>query len=327
MSLFKILAYACVLQHGTSYNFADNLTKIRTELNLSTGYRNDNIQRINCLQIEPNQISQKDSIKIKSINLWQIGFNGRLIMPNLDDNCSNYSFLNNFFISGFAYWGLGGKNSKLCEQITSTTLETKQIGKARLKDARMSDYQIGLGYLFDKNCWNLSLSGGYAFDKQKIRTKCGEIALSSTEIFLYAPIYGCGYKTITKWNGPWIGTEIFYRWDLYRLSLGYDFHAVKYKANHCIPPIALAQEQGMSTITKSSHGFGNALSLNGRYFFQQDWENWECGILLTYKNWNANKGSLKSLYFNNNGYSPTTKTSATGRWISYAVNFDIGYIF
>ena len=83
----------------------------------------------------------------------------------------------------------------------------EQTGNAHLKNARTSDYQIGLGYLFDKDCWNLSLAAGYAFDKQKIRTKYGSITFPSPGRPVDAPLYGAGYKTVTTWKGPWVGTK------------------------------------------------------------------------------------------------------------------------
>ena len=118
--------------------------------------------------------------------------------------------------------------------------------------------------------------------------------------------------------------QIFYTWCPWRLSLGYEFHGVHYRANHCIPALATAQEQGMASTTRSSHAFGNNLFLNGRYFFR---ENWEYGLVLTYKHWHAKQGCVTSSYFANNGYPPITAVSATGKWISYAVNLDIGYAF
>ena len=65
---------------------------VGTELNLSTGYRHDNLQRTNCLQVEPSTITQKDCADIKHINLWQVGFNARLIASSIHNDCGRYSF-------------------------------------------------------------------------------------------------------------------------------------------------------------------------------------------------------------------------------------------
>lgn len=117
--------------------------------------------------------------------------NARLMMPCLASD-SYFSFINNFFITGFAYWGWGGCNANLCEEITGFICKNKQIGRARLKSAKTNDYQIGAGYLFDWNCWNFAISAGYAYDKQKIESKCGEISFPVGAPFRPACIYGIG---------------------------------------------------------------------------------------------------------------------------------------
>lgn len=321
--LIKKLIYVSLFQQAITLS-ARNVT---TEFNFSNGYRYDTLKQTNHLHVEPPALSQKDHIKINNINLWQIGLNGRVMLPPTEKDCQSCSWWRNFFINGFAYWGIGWNGANLYEKITNAVAE--QIGKAKMKNVHTSDYQGGIGYLFEKDCWDVTLSAGYAYDKQKVRAKHGEIAFTPSSDFIDAPLYGDGYKTTTTWKGPWVGTEIFYTWSskksrLVRLSLGYDFHPVHYTASHQIPIDAIAAEAGMESTTKSSHAFGNVLWFNGRHFFRK---NWEWGATFTYSHWSAHKGHLTSPYFALNGFPPTTRVSATGRWISYAINLDIGYAF
>ena len=322
MSLIKKFVCVILLQRAITLSACN----VATEFNFSTGYRNDTLERANRLQLEPPALSQKDYIKINNINLWQIGLNSRLMLPPTKRGCHIWSW-RNFFLTGFAYWGIAGNGANLHEQITNEV--AKQIGQAKMKNISTSDYQGGVGYLFEKDCWDVSLSAGYGYDRQKVQANYGQIAFTPHSDFIEAPLYSSGYRTTTIWKGAWVGTEIFYTWSsemsrLVRLSLGYEFHPVHYTANHSIPVDATAMEQGMETTTKSSHAFGNVLWLNGRHFFC---ENWEWGATFTYRRWSAHRGRLTSAYFARNGYPPTTTVSATGKWISYAINFDIGYAF
>ena len=281
MYLFKRFAFVCLLYSGISLSAFDP----GTELNISTGYRHDDLCRVNTLKSPSSTVSQKDHIRINNINIWQVGINGRLMMPcTIEDCCWNDSILNHIFLDGFAYWGWGGHGAQLHEHIASSLFSEKQIGEATLKNARTEDYQIGLGYLFDWNCWNLGVSGGYAYDRQKIQTKHGKIAFPSSAPFNKASIYGNGYKTATRWEGPWVGAELFHNWWAWRGSLGYEFHFAHYQANHSIPPNPTSQQQGMRSTTKSSHAYGNVIFLDGRYFFCTGWE---IGLRFKYQNWRA----------------------------------------
>ena len=320
MHLFKKFVFVSLLFSGISLSAFDP----GTEFNLSTAYRNDALRRTNSLKSAP-LTDQKDHIRLNNINIWQVGVDGRWMTPCNITDCSQIdSILNNLFLNGFAYWGWGGEGARLREEITGKQFFEKQKGKAALKNSRTQDYQIGLGYLLDWNCWDLSVSGGYAYNRQKIETKHGKIAFPSLARFDKASIYGKGYKTTARWKGPWVGTELFYNWCCWRGSLGYEFHFAHYEANHSIPPFPIAQQQGMSSRTKSSRAYGNVIFLDGRYLFC---EGWELGLLFKYQYWKATHAHLKSKYFALNGFPSLRASSATGEWTSYAIYFDIGYFF
>ena len=190
--LWQIIACTALLMYKEpAFSQACSLS----DLNISSGYRNDTYKTVNTTKAVPDTTTQVDTINIKNINVWQVGVNGRLIMPDLE-NC----FLNNFFLSGFAYWGWNGSGGRLNEHVVSFTGAGELRGKAKLKKAETSDFQLGLGYLFYWREWNFGLSAGYAYDKQKIETKSGQISFPAGAPFVDAPLYGNGYQTTTKWN-------------------------------------------------------------------------------------------------------------------------------
>lgn len=291
----------------------------RSELNLSGGYRSDTYKRDNTTKSDSHTTIQKDTIDINHINIWQVGVNGRAMMPGFE-NC----FARNFFLSGFAYWGWKGAAGKLHEPITSFTGAGKQNGKARLDKVDTRDFQLGLGYLFNWKHWNFGLSSGFAYDKQNIKTRSGKISYPSGAPYIDAPIYGIGYQTVTKWWGPWIGTEIEYCRSLWRVSTGYEIHFADYSAHHTIPNNFIARLQGVESKTRSSQAYGNVVFLEGDYRFCKGWK---VGSVFAYQHWQANHGHLKSDDFKLDGTPSSTKVSSTARWIAYGMTLDIGYTF
>ncbi len=270
------------------------------QFHLTNGYRHDDLYRTNTLG------RQTDRLHASAINLWQVGVNGSLGCP--------------LFLSGFAYWGIGGCSGHLKEQISNG--KDAQQGRAKLQNASTSDYQISLGYLFERRCWNLSLSGGYAYDRQKIQTKRGEISFPYPAPFQNAPIYGSGYKTTTTWKGPFAGAELHFLRSRWRSGIGYEFHFASYAADHTIPQNATAQLQGFANQTKS-RAYGNVVFLEGHYRFCHGLD---LGLFFKYQNWTACQGALRSSYFFANRY-PRHNAYGGGRWVSYQISFDIGYSF
>lgn len=293
----------------------------KTDLDFSTGYRNDSLQRKNTLKLCP-PVNQTDEIKINNISIWQVGLNaGFLISPFSQNHFKEGSHLHNFFVSGFAYWGWNMWNPKLHETIEGCS--QVQIGKAEVNNVHTSDYQIGAGYLLYWDNWNLAFSGGYAYDRQSIATKEGEIAFSCNGPFGCAPLYGKGYKTVTTWKGAWVGINPSYICDYFKAGVGYEYHFARYRANHSIPMDPIAQLEGYETYTKSD-GSGNVFFLNGAYLFCT---RWEVGACFKYQHWSAHHGHLTSPFFYANGFPCNTQVTASGKWISYGVNLNIGCSF
>lgn len=294
----------------------------KTNLDFSTGYRNDSLQRKNELMLNPPSVNQTDKIEINNISIWQVGLDACfLISPFSQNHFKEGSHFHNFFLSGFAYWGWNMWNPTLHETIQGCS--QVQIGKAEVNDVHTSDYQIGAGYLIYWDHWNLAFSGGYAYDRQSIGTKRGEIAFCTNAPFQCAPLYGKGYTTSMTWKGPWIGINPAYVCDYFKAGAGYEYHFAHYTANHCIPVGAIAQLEGYKTDTKSSAS-GNVFFLDGAYLFCT---RWEVGACFKYQHWKANHGHLTSPFFYANGFPCNTQVRASGKWISYGINLNIGCSF
>lgn len=271
-----------------------------SEIHFFNGYRQDKLIRTNTFK------SETDTTTIPSIELWQVGVNGKLANRCLP-----------IFLSGYGYWGMGGNSAHLKE--STANFRAAQNGRAHLKNARTRDYQAGAGYHADWRCWSFELSSGYAYSRQKIRTKSGQIDLIED-----APLYRPGFKTVTTWKGPWIGFELFHCWKQCRFSLGYEYHFAHYKAKHTIPQNAIAQLEGFANQTNSRQAYGNVVFLSGNYLL--------CGLVdlglyFKYQNWHAPHGTLKTPYFAANGFRLPVKVRATGEWTSYLIGLNAGIVF
>jgi len=290
-----------------------------SEINVSGGYRNDTYKTTNTTKTDSDTTTQVDTIDVHNVHIGQVGVNGRLMMPDFEVCC-----LNNFFLSGFAYWGWNGHCGGLHEHVVSHTGAGELTAKAKLKKAGTRDFQLGLGYLFDWNEWNIGLSAGYAYDRQNIATKSGKIAFPSGSTFIDAPLYGSGYETTTKWEGPWIGTSLEYNECWWRFGAGYELHFADYSANHTIPDNFQARLQGVGSTIHSSQAYGNVAFVDADYRFC---DGWKLGAAFAYQYWQANHGHLKSEDFILDGIPTTTKVNNKAKWSAYSIILNLGCAF
>lgn len=322
MNLLRKCALAALIASCTTLSAID----IRTDLNIVGGYRNDELQRINIIEFYPPTVTEIDKIRIDNINIGQVGLQGRLMMPRCEPCwCEDFAFINNFYLAGFALWGWGGSGTNLHEREEDFTAGLEVIGRAKLSDAQTEDYQIGLGYLFDFGCWGVGISGGYSYDQQEIRTKHG--AFTTPTFSVEVAGYGKGYKTKTTWKGPWIGAQLFRDWCSWTFGLGYEYHWADYTAKHRVPNNPTAQAEGfIADNTKSHQGFGNIVFVDSVYHFCNCWE---VGAGFRYQYWEADHCRLTpaGTSFAQLGFPVTTKARAIGKWISWSINFNLGYSF
>ncbi len=311
MQLWQMAVFGALLFNAPV--FSNN-----SDLNLSGGYRNDTYKSVNNTK-DSGQTTQSDTIRVENVNIWHVGVNGRIALPNFTDYC-----LENFSLSGFAYWGIGAPSGRLHEHVVSYIGAGELHGKAKLKRARTYDFQLGANYLFDWNEWSFGLSAGYAYDEQKIATKSGKISFPEGAPYVDSPLYGSGYQTKTKWRGPFVGTGIEYDWCLWHFGAWYELHFANYSANHVIPNNFLARLQGVDSQTHSSRAYGNIAALSADYRFCSGWQ---VGAIFTYQHWQANKGHLKSYAFELDGVPATTKVVTTSEWIAYGIILNVGYTF
>lgn len=321
MHLVNGIVYCMLMVSAASLSALE----LGSEFNGSGRYHHDSLQRTNRIKFTPTTLGEKDQVHATGINAWQWGFDGRFMMP--PTFCGFWGFLKNFYVDGFAYWGYGGKGGRLHETLNDFDLGIKLVGKAKLTNAQTSDYQVGLGYLFNWCEWALGISSGYSYDKVEIKTTHGKTSDPYPAApFVNDPIYGRGYRTISIWEGPWAGAKLFYNWCAYKFDLGYEFHYGRYSDKHGIPDNPIAQAEGLSDKVRAHHAYGNVVFLDAHYYFC---DGFVVGGGFKYQYWYANNGRLtpRNGTFVSNGFPATTRIRTNVNWSSYSLTADIGYYF
>jgi hypothetical protein len=320
MRLLKTFSFALLLGAYSSLIGLD----LGSEVNLSGGYRNDTLHRKNSTKLGRPE-SVVDTIRITDASIWQIGTSYFFTLPPIYYRYNGFSFLKNFYLGGVAYWGAGGRRAKLHENAAILSSSIPWVGRAKLKSFHTTDLQIGLGYLFDWNCWGIGIEGGFSYHRQRIATERGKIHIFSF-IFEDVPLYRHGYSAKTVWKGPWVGLELFYIRCQWKFRLGYEYHFPNYKANQYIPNTTAAELVGLADKTNSNNAHGSVVFLNAVYHFC---EGWQAGLWLKSQIWNASAGRRKPRHgsFADLGFPSTTRAKGSGCWNSFSIIFDMGYYF
>lgn len=321
MNFFKLSLTGCVMLAAANLSALD----LGCEINLSGGYRNDEITANNTIR-RPESTTSKDRLTLGNINIGEVGFDFRFTLPECDFCCQS-PFTRNFYLDGYAYWGWSENENfdRFTYGITPAGAITSTTSSHGSFKARTEDFQIGLGYLLlNRDCWAWGISGGYAYDWERISTSRGS---SSTDNgpFIDDDLYdGLAFKQ--SWEGPWIGTEIFYETCGCLLNVGYEYHFANYHANFDIPNNEVAQANDFSDTRKGHNGYGNVAFINAHY---KMCDCWNVGLGFTYKRFNSSHARMSPAdgSFEDNGFPDGTTGSANSVWTSYSILVDLGYSF
>lgn len=348
----KVLKYiACLLLIGSTGLFAH---EVKDEISLLGGYQHGHFKQENILFLLETDTVEPDLVDSK-VDLGVFGLDGRFFMPNLDCLCE-MPCLNNLYLTGHAIWGWNN-GDRFSEDETAFALTDQPLpkyfpsflldAKGKLKKVRTYNYEIGLGYLFDLGCldlsflsccnglnlegWSFGIEGGYSYRKQDLKTKRADIGefdtlLDAGSFTPNDPAYH-GVKYNSKWQGGWIGGELFYQTCAWDFNLGYQYHISRYTGINHTSAAGLAE--GFASLNlKSNHAHGDVWTLKTNYDL---WCGWSIGTFFCYEHWKAHKGSFRFV-------APATtfeailgtndvKTAIKSSWNSYTLAARLGYEF
>lgn len=299
-----------------------------------------------------------DSFNANNLHLGVFGVEGRVRFPELTCGC-DYDFLRNFYVEGHAIWGWGGNKDSFSEKVNGifpgaegTSYRNQQFSTSggKLSKARTYDYQVGLGYLIDPSMfdflyscgcgglldgWDLGISGGYTYKKQTVTVKSAD----STNVIPNLPLNPGNFVAVNdatypgqslsnRWQGGYIGAELFYQTCEWDFSFGYEYHIVNYRGKYNATTLGL--DSGVtSTKLSSNRADGSVWTLRGS---TELFCGWDLGALFKYESWRAHgaSGSVSAPA----GFSYNTALNTTGvslggsaHWYSYTIAATLGYDF
>jgi hypothetical protein len=309
---------------------------IGDDLRLEGGYRHDEYQHnFTTDAVIPGAAAFVNSqeFKVKNVDLGTFGIRGRFAFPQLDNcGCYDLSFLDNFYVTGFANWGWAG-NESYSDSIVSGLTPVTTDYSGNLSYVRTHDYNIGLGYLIDLGCWfdpcscidlsnwALGISGGYQWDKQRYKVNSATVTVNGVELIGPA-VFEEGLKIYQRWEGPWVGAQLFYEACGWRMDFGYEYHFdlhTRGKFNYTDSGLAL----GASDFSWHGHkGYSNVAFVNAYYDLC---DGWDLGLGFKYQDWHSRNQS-NSLDPTLVGVDVLSSGNNSKVW-SYNVYGSVGYHF
>jgi len=316
----------------------------RSQIDLVGGFQHGKFKQVADFQL-PNDIATIDKVT-STLDLGVFGVDGRLFFPYFDSGCYT-SYLNDFYITGHAIWGWDNGNhfkekgvttAPTGQTLPSDFISSEALSKGRLKRARTYDYKIGLGYLFNFDCWDwtdgwgdgwaLGIEGGYAYNGQALRTKHANTGVfagsgSPFNIFVENDPNFAGNTYTNRWRSGWMGAELFYSscdWDW---SFGYTHYFASFTGLNNRTTAGLAEGYDSYKL-KSNRAHGNLWNVKGIYDLGCGWN---IGGLFTYEYWNARHGKATITEGVNFLAGNVTSSKIKASWDAYTVAATIGYDF
>lgn len=313
--LFLKLCLAAVLSTCAMAHLS--AVELGNQFNLSGGYRNDVISTHATIELPTRPSTEAiDHFRVDNVDLGIVGFDFRAFLPEIEE-CS---FLNKFYLNGFAYWGWSGKNSYErvidLEPLTFVTQGNQKV--------RTEDYQIGLGYMVWSNeCSYLGLVGGYANNWQRVK-----ISSASTSVDNGAFADDPGFDGLVytqRWQGGWVGLDASSNYNGCLINLGYEHHFSHYHGNFAFPGQE-ATQTAFSNARKTHNGCGDVLYIN---VHRELVTCLDVGLGFIYKHFRSGHAHLNPTggTLEDAGFAEGTRASAKAKWISYSIVADIGYAF
>lgn len=309
-------------------NTALQASTISDEVRLEGGYRHDKYRHSFTTEAAipggPTFVNTEE-FRINDVDLGTFGIKARFFVPNWWD-CEGFaSKKTNFYITGFTNWGWAGKESYRDTIISGFTPVTTQYS-GHLSYVNTYDYNIGLGYYLDFGClnyclnrWGLGVSGGYQWDKQmyEVDTASATINGIPTSGAIEQDLY-----IYQRWEGPWVGAQVFYDYCGWRFDVGYEYHFSLYtrgRFDYTSEAIAL----GASDQTWHGHkGYSNVAYINWYYDLCKCWN---VGIGFKYQDWHS-KAQTNTSDPSLVGVETLSSSNNSQAW-AYSLYGSVGYHF
>lgn len=286
-----------------SYTYSDGP---RIDIDLSMGYRNDElttkIKEFNHVDTS----AFKDTLKGRNLSLFEVGGKGR-------------GLFGDWLVRGSAYYGWV-THGKYKERLINSSGERIRIN-GDANQGHTKDGLVGLGYMIPVACnfW-IGPVAGWSYDQQHLKVR------HTKKNGLLDPLLS-GLSYSMQWNGPWIGADMMLQTREVLLSAGYEYHWAHWHGQYKFKEFKNHSKMSLSGKSKDANGY--VAYVEGRWNFS---DCWNVGLGLKYQYWNASKGRLNQhgQWFDNDNADSFKNTVARvhdAKWTSLAATVDVGFTF
>lgn len=254
---------------------------IDNELSLSLGWRND--------EIRTKHHHHGRKVRISNANLWQIGAQAWLGMPDCWCGCGT-EWLSNLYVRGYGYYGWysdGRFHGHHNNGSRSDDNSSSSRNHHRLNNSWAVDYSVGVGYLFPIGCdFSIGPVGGYAYDQQHFKARrhhhhrhssSSSLSSSSSSSRSSSSSFDDDHRHFsakTRWDGGWVGVDALYNWCDWNFAFGYEYHFANFHG-HSRDGSNANDENSSSSRRRHHHnkrGWGNVAWIDARWNLCDCWD-------------------------------------------------------
>lgn len=292
----------------------DNKLKFlkRTEVGLSSSFRNDNLDWNIAGDINGNNPNILSELKWDDLEIWQVGIEAKL------EAASEKFYQVGTFLDFRLNFGeiVEGKNTDT-DYLGDNRSNEFSKSRSNSDDGDVLDVSLAIGPNFFLNNPQFSIVPliGYSYHEQN---------LSLTNAYIYlppiGPYPGLNSSYDTEWEGPWLG--VFFEYlvgEKFNFTSQIEYHWADYSA---VANWNLRDDlQHPKSFEHQADGSGISLNLNLNYLV---YENWQIGIHGTCQKWETDAGIVK--IYRTDGAVLSTRLNEVN-WESASVGLKVSYSF
>ena len=287
--------------------------ELESDVEFATGYRVDNFDwniAGNILGTNPNLMSELTWSDLESFQI-KSGVKA-LINKVLYLRCS--------FDVG---WILGGDSQDSDFDGHNRTQEWSRSNN-NADDGTVLDVTAGFGYQFKLGSGRFRIIplAGYSYSQQNLTMTDGFQTISTPgRTPPIGPIEGLDSNYDTRWYGPWVGVDLFFRaTEKISVFAGFEYHLADYEAKaDWNLRVDLAHPKSFE---HDADGTGFLITVGGEYVLAKP--GWSLGLEINYQDWSTDPGIVRQ--FEADGSIVETRLNEVN-WDSLAIMLKVTYRF
>lgn len=283
---------------------------------LTNGYRRDDLSSVvDFFTPRDASLLGIDHLKTNNISTYQLGLKGKWIFCDLL-----------LYLEGAVGWSGSGRYHE-----TLTLKRIESLMHAGIGHGSTTDFMAGTGYRFNLwGCLQVGPTVGWSYNYQRYSVK--DIERNEKRDRRLDEL-----KCSNRWQGPWIGLDAAFNTCLFDVEASYEYHWAHWNSNVRLgdddrtqssdenPVKANHRMEGFSDRRHSNHARGHVFYVDAFWKFCFGWN---MGIGVKFQQWKATNGHERSEgeFFGIKFRQEKGKVKSA-KWYSYAVTYNIGYVF